>query len=156
MKRPADLSVLLQLRQRQRDEALTALAQARRDHQLAEQQLGQLHTYAVEAEQRWTERARLGVSPTLLATHRHFMARLEQATQLQQQTLQQLAERITQCEAQLLQAERALATLRRLQQRRAQQWQQHLQRQEQKANDEMALQQHRRRAPPIPSTGGHP
>lgn len=144
MKRPADLGALLELRQRQRDDALKALAQARRERQLAEQQLQQLDSYAREAEARWTERARAGVSPTLLATHRHFMARLEHATQLQQQTLAQQAQRIAHCEAQLLQAERALATLRRLQQRRQQQWQQHLARQEQKANDEMALQQHRR------------
>lgn len=149
MKRPADLGLLLELRQRQRDDALTALAQARRQRQLAEQQLQQLHDYAREAEQRWAERARAGVSPVLLATHRHFMARLEHATALQQQTLAQQAQHIAHCEAQLQQAERALATLRRLQARRQQQWQQHLARQEQKANDEMALQQHRRQHPPV-------
>ncbi|TSE18595.1 flagellar export protein FliJ [Tepidimonas alkaliphilus] len=150
MKRAADLAVLLELRQRQRDDALTALAQARRERQQGEQQLEQLHAYAREAEARWIERARGGVSPTLLATHRHFMARLEHATQVQRQTLEQQAQRIARCEAQLLEAERALATLKRLQARRAQQWQQHQARQEQKANDEMALQQHRRQHHPTP------
>ncbi|MCX7814186.1 MAG: flagellar export protein FliJ [Tepidimonas ignava] len=150
MKKPADLSVLVQLRERQRDDALTALAQARRERALAEQQLAALQGYAREAEQRWTERARAGVSPTLLATQRHFMERLQHASHLQSDVLQQLDQRIAHCEAQWHKAERALATLRRLQQRRAQQWQQHLQRQEQKFNDDMALQQHRRRHAPRP------
>ena len=148
MKRPSDLGTLLELRQRQRDDALKALAEARRERQQGEQQLHQLHAYTREAEARWTERARAGVSPTLLATHLHFMARLEHATHVQQQTLAQQAQRIARCEAQLLEAERALATLRQLQMRRVQQWQQHQARLEQKANDELALQQHRRQPHP--------
>ncbi|MDM7456959.1 MAG: flagellar export protein FliJ [Tepidimonas sp.] len=148
MNKPRDLGILLEMAERRRDEAAQALARARQERQSADAQMAQLQAYTQDAEARWHQRALVGVSPTLLATHRQFMAKLEDAITYQTQTLRQLDERIAQREAQLREAERALATLERVQQRWQQDWHQHLRRLEQKANDEMAATLHRRRQLP--------
>lgn len=145
MNKPRDLGILLELAERRRDEAAQALARVRQERQGADAQMAQLQAYTQDAEARWHQRATVGVSPTLLATHRQFMAKLEDAITFQTQTLQQLDERIVHHEGRLRDAERELATLKRVQQRWQQDWHQHLQRLEQKANDEMAATLHRRR-----------
>ena len=150
MNKPRDLGVLLQLAERRRDEAALALARVRHERQGADAQMAQLQAYARDAEDRWHQRATVGVSPTLLATHRQFMTKLEDAITVQPQTLRQLDERIAHQEGLLRDAERELATLKRVQQRWQQGWRQHLQRLEQKANDEMAATLHRRRHTPHP------
>ncbi|MGQ9724596.1 MAG: flagellar export protein FliJ [Tepidimonas sp.] len=149
MNKPRDLGVLLELAQRRRDEAAQALAHVRRERQGAEVQMAQLHAYTQDAQTRWHQRATAGVTATLLATHRQFMAKLEDAVTFQTQVLQQLDERIARREKLLIEAERTLATLQRVQQRRLSDWHQHLRRVEQKANDEVASLLHRRhRHPP--------
>lgn len=148
MKKPRDIAVLIEVAERRRDEAVQALAAVRRERQTADAQMVQLQAYTQDAEQRWRARASVGVTPTLLATHRQFMAKLEDAVAFQNQVLQQMADRIGRHEAALVEAERALATLRRVQERWQRDWQGHLQRLEQKANDEMAATQHRRRLHP--------
>lgn len=149
MKRFATLEQLIAQAQQRRDDALLSLAQVRRERQLATEQMGQLHSYTRDAEQRWQRRAALGVSPTLMATHRQFMFKLDDAIAYQTQVLAQIDERIRQQEAHLQTAERALATLQRLRERRLQQHLRQQQRLEQKAHDEMAAQQHRRHAHPL-------
>lgn len=150
MNKPRDLGVLLELAQRRRDEAAQALARVRRERQGAEGQMVQLQAYTQDAETRWRQRATVGVTPTLLATHRQFMVKLEDAVTFQAQVLRQLDERIARHEGLLIEAERALATLQRVQQRWQSDWHRHLQRVEQKANDEMAATLHRRRLHPHP------
>lgn len=148
MNRPRDLGVLLDMAERQRDDAARALARMRQERRAAQGQMDQLHAYTRDAEQRWQQRATVGVSPTLLATHRQFMLKLEEAIAFQANVLQQLDDRIARQEGHLLEAERHLATLQRVQQRWQREWQQHQQRVEQKANDEMAATLHRRRHHP--------
>jgi flagellar FliJ protein len=150
MNKPRDLGLLLELAQRRRDACAQALAQARRERRQADAQMAQLHAYTHDADARWQQRASAGVSPTLLATHRQFMVKLEEAIGYQTQVLQQLDARIAHHEAQLIDAERALATLQRVQQRWQHDWLRRQQRLEQKAFDEMAATVHRRRHPPPP------
>lgn len=150
MKRPHDLGLLLELAQRRRDEAAQSLAYVRRQRLTAQDQMAQLQAYQRDAEIRWRQRAGTGITPTLLATHRQFIVKLEDAIRYQTQVLQELDDRVAQHEQMLIKAERDLATLQRVAQRRQNEWLRYLQRQEQKANDEAAATIHRRRTQPHP------
>ncbi|MDM7462742.1 MAG: flagellar export protein FliJ [Tepidimonas taiwanensis] len=154
MNRPRDLGPLLTLAERRRDEAAQALAHARRERASAEAQMQQLQAYTRDADARWRDRTRTGVTPTLMATHRQFMLKLEDAVRYQTEVLQQLDGRIGQLQAALAEAERELATLQRVQQRWLHDWQHRQQRLEQKATDEMAATLHRRRHSRHPEEGG--
>lgn len=147
MKSPTQpLTLVLELALRKRDEALQALGQAQTDHGLAIMQMNQLKGYTAESEQRWRHRATLGVSPTLLQTQQTFMGKLDHAVSFQGGVLNQLAQNIQRCQRSLLEAERALASLQKVQERRVQTWQKSRQRQEQRSTDEMATNQHRQHA----------
>ncbi|WP_334134692.1 flagellar export protein FliJ [Tepidimonas sp.] len=150
MKPTRDLAVLMELAQRRRDDALQALAAVRREQLTAQGQMEQLRAYTRDADARWLQRASAGVTPMLLATQRQFVARLEEAIAFQTDVLQRLQERVAHAEARVQHAERALATLQRIQQRRQLRWLEQQRRVEQKATDEMAAAQHRRRATMMP------
>ena len=143
MKKPASLEVVLEVGSLRRNQALQALAQAQNELRSAEQQMAQLCSYGDESQQRWSERASQGVSPALLHAHRSFMARIEHAVQFQRGVLDRLAGRIEQCQQGVMAAERELASLNKYAERRSQTWQRHLDRQEQKLNDDMAATLHR-------------
>lgn len=143
MKPSASFHTLIEVAMRRRDEALQALGQAQREHQQAQLQMVQLQGYSAESIQRWSQRAAQGVSPTLLHTHQAFMGKLEHAVTFQSGVLQRMQGHIDHCRQQWQQAERELASLQKYQQRRHQTWQQQMQRQDQKSNDEMAANVHR-------------
>ncbi|HEX5806777.1 MAG TPA: flagellar export protein FliJ [Macromonas sp.] len=143
MKKPTSLHTVVEVCSQKRDEALQALGHAQRELQQAQQQMLQLQGYAQESQQRWSQRAAVGVSPSLLFTHRQFMAKLEHAVTFQNGVLQRLQLNIDHCKHQVMQAERELAGLNKYVERRDQQWQHQLHRQEQRRNDEMAANLHR-------------
>ncbi|BAO80203.1 flagellar biosynthesis chaperone [Serpentinimonas raichei] len=144
MKAPAhDLSLVIDVAQRKRDLALQALAQLQQEQRQALLQFNQLQGYSAETGLRWSERSAQGFDGVQLHTHRVFMGRLDHAQAFQQEVLQQIAQRLQQCQQHVMQAERELASLRKFQQRRHQAWLLQQQRQEQKSNDEMAAVQHR-------------
>jgi len=147
-----DLSLVIELAQRKRDQALQALGRAQQQQQQALLQMSQLQGYSAETLLRWSERARNGVGMALLHTHQSFMWRLEHALEFQQNTLEQQAAEVQRRLQLLLQAERELASLHKYQQRRRQVRLLQQQRQEQKANDEMAAVQHRQHAGHNPHT----
>ena len=150
MKPSRDLAVLMELAQRRRDDALQALAAVRREQLTAQGQMEQLRAYTRDADARWLQRASAGITPALLATQRQLVARLQEAIAFQTDVLQRLQERVAHAEARVQHAERALATLQRIQQRRQLRWLQQQRRVEQKATDEMAAAQHQRRATMMP------
>lgn len=143
MKKPANLAPVLEVASLKRDEALRALGQAQREYQQATAQLQQLQGYTQESLQRWGSRATQGVSPMLMATQQTFMAKLEHAVTFQNGVLQRLQLNIDHCQQLVMQAERDLASLNKFAERREQQWQHQLQRQDQRQNDEMAANLHR-------------
>lgn len=144
MKAPAqDLTVVIDVAQRKRDLALQALGQLQHEQRQALLQLNQLQGYSAETGLRWSARSVQGFDGVQLHTQRVFMGRLDHAQAFQQEALQQIAQRLQQCQQQVIQAERELASLRKFQQRRHQVWLLQQQRQEQKSNDEMAAVQHR-------------
>lgn len=146
MKKPASLQPVLELAEQKRDDALQRLGQAQRELQQAEQQMSQLQDYTAESLQRWSQRATLGVSPTLLHTHQQFMAKLDDAVAFQNGVLQRMHAHVAHCQQQVQEAERELASLKKFTQRREEAWQHQLQQQEQKRNDEMAANVFRRQA----------
>ena len=143
MNKPKDLSVVVEVATHRRDNALKALARARQEWHNAELQLQQLQSYSAESEQRWAQRANQGVSALMLHTQRTFMGKLEHAVTFQNGVMQRLQSRIDQCQSEVVQAERELASLNKFLERRHTAWQHQLQRQEQRSNDEMAATQFR-------------
>ncbi|MDP3519842.1 MAG: flagellar export protein FliJ [Hydrogenophaga sp.] len=127
-----------------RDDALRALGLARQAQDHAEQQLRQLQDYTDEAEMRWKHRASQGVTPQLLHHHRQFMGRIDEAIRFQDDVINRLKGDVEHCEQTVLLAERELASLSRFVERKRMEQLQHLERQEQKRNDEMAANVHRR------------
>ncbi|GAB3186957.1 flagellar export protein FliJ [Hydrogenophaga aquatica] len=143
MKKPAQLTTVLDVCTQRRDEALRALGEAQREWQQAQQQMLQLQGYTAESLQRWSQRAAQGVSASLLQTQQQFLAKLDHAVAFQNGVLQRLQLHIEHCQQQVVQAERDLASMQKFAERREKAWQHVLQRQEQKSNDEMAANLHR-------------
>lgn len=135
---------VLEVNTMRRDDALRSLGQARQAQDHAEQQLRQLQDYATEAEMRWKHRACQGVTPQLLHHHRQFMARIDEAIRFQNGVMAKLLGEVTRCEQVVHLAERELASLSKYVERKRMEQQQHLERQDQKRNDEMAANVHRR------------
>lgn len=140
------LTTVLELALRKRDEALQALGQAQQQHEQAVLQMEQLKGYTAESQQRWRQRAMVGISPTLLLTQQTFMAKLDHAVSFQDGVLNQMMQNIQRCQRSLQEAERELASLQKVQERRVQTWQKSRQQQDQRTNDEMAANQHRQHA----------
>lgn len=138
------LGTVLEVAGLRRDDALRLLGQARHALAQGEQQLQQLDSYAAESQARWNARASQGVTPQLLHHHRQFMARLDEASQFQRDVIQRLQADVRRCEDQLVLAEREMAALNKYVDRQRQNALRTLERQDQKFNDEMAANAHRR------------
>ncbi|MBX3609671.1 MAG: flagellar export protein FliJ [Hydrogenophaga sp.] len=146
MSAPAQqLNKVIELAERRRDEALGQLARLRGEHQQAQAQMDQLTGYVGEAERRWSERGASGVDVALLMHHRQFMAKLDHAIAFQHNVLSERVQQVEQAQSIVIEAERELASLRKVAARQMQTWLQQLQRRDQKHTDEMAQNAHRRR-----------
>lgn len=144
MKPPTEsLALVLELALRKRDETLQALGQAQQQHEQALLQMNQLKSYTAESQQRWRLRATQGISPTLLQAQQTFMSKLDHAVSFQDGVLNQLVQNIQRCQRAVVEAERELASLQKVQERRLHTWQKARQQQDQRSNDEMASNQHR-------------
>jgi flagellar FliJ protein len=147
MKAPTQsLAMVLELALRKRDQALQALGQAQQQHEQAIMQMNQLKGYTAESQQRWRHRATLGISPTLLRTQQTFMAKLDHAVSFQDGVLNQMVHDIQRCQRAVVEAERELASLQKVQERRVHTWQKARQQHDQRTNDEIAANQHRQHA----------
>jgi len=78
------LALAIELATRQRDEAVAALLQAQQVCQGAQDQMGQLESYAQETESHWALGARTSANPEIIRHYDQFMDRLQQAVELQQ------------------------------------------------------------------------
>ncbi len=140
------LETVVEVAGMRRDDCLRALGQARHALDQGRQQLEQLRGYANESQTRWSHRASQGVSVQLLHHHRQFMARIDEAARFQEDVLKRLEAEVLRCEQLALEAERELAALNKFAERKRQVVQQAAERQDQKHNDEMAANAHRRQA----------
>ena len=137
---PRSLQTLLEREQHVRDAAARALQQAQAQQAQAKGQVDQLAAYRADYVDRWS--LRLSQTATIeieiLQCYRSFMQRLDQAL-AQQKGLFGRAEATTvACRAALLDAERRVAAVQKLLERRAGDQRLVLQRSEQRQTDEAA------------------
>lgn len=147
MSKMQTLNKVVDLATRRRDDALTALGQAQRELQSAQDQMNQLRSYAEEALQRWASRSTSGgVDANLLHHHRQFMEKITHAIEFQKTVQRSREELVDKAQAQVYAAERDVAGLRKYAERQQQQIEHRAMRLEQKATDEMALTVHLRQS----------
>jgi flagellar FliJ protein len=140
--RMQSLQVLLQREQHQCDLAQSALQRAGEAARRAREQCEQLLAYRSEYEARWTVQFSRVVTMDILQCYRSFMQRLDQAVAMQTRQAELSQLQLAQARHQLLDAERRLASVRKLLERRAAE-QAHAGRQrEQKLSDEQAQRMH--------------
>lgn len=135
---------VVEIAEKRRKDALLVLGQHQRERQIAKEQMDQLEAYAKEAEQRWEMRSGTGVDAAMLHHHRHFMQKIQHAIEFQRGVLRERQERVDHGQALVFAAERDVAGLRKFAERKEQAIELRVQRQEQKATDEMALNIHLR------------
>lgn len=141
------LQVLLQHEQDERDRALAARTQSMQRVQQAEDQAAQLLGYRSEYQARWALRFNTGGgTKAIVDCYRSFMQRLDQAVQQQQRSVAQAQVQLQRAAGELLEAERKLAAVRKLIERRGAQARFAAQRREQKHSDEIAQRMHWRAA----------
>lgn len=141
------LQKVVDLATKRRDDALTALGQAQRELQAAQDQMNQLRAYADEALQRWAARSTGGgVDANLLHHHRQFMEKITHAIEFQRSVQRSREDLVDKAQAQVYAAERDVAGLRKYAERKQQAIEHRQMRQDQKATDEMALTVHLRQA----------
>lgn len=138
------LSLAIELAHIQRDRAIAQWQAALRTQAHGQDQMTQLQQYASETEQRWSLRAQQGTSPELLYHHRQFMARLHQAIQLQEGTLEASEKKVASTRQIVLDAELRLSSFKKVLVSKEVAFNQQQQRQEQKYSDEFAAQQMQR------------
>ncbi len=151
-----DLQALLQLldhERRARDEALQALAQAEGAAGQADVQAQALGVYRSEYVERWSARFREPGSVALMQCYQGFMQRLDQAIAQQRNTVAQAHSRVGHVRIVLQQHERRVASMEKLIERRRQDAQRRLARQEQQRTDETAQRAHARRLTNRPDPG---
>jgi flagellar FliJ protein len=138
------LQKVVEIAEKRRKDALLLLGQQKRECQIAQDQMDQLLAYSQEAEQRWELRSGTGVDAAMLHHHRHFMQKIQHAIEFQRGVLRDRQDRVDHGQAQVFAAERDVAGLRKYTERKAHAVQLNVQRQEQKATDETALNIHLR------------
>lgn len=98
----------------QRDQAAQGLLQAQQAHQFAQDQMGQLQTYALETEARWTATAQISTTPEVMRHHYQFMDRLHHAIGLQSSVLENTGRRLEVAKRRVLEAEFRLISLKQV------------------------------------------
>jgi flagellar FliJ protein len=140
------LIVAVEIASRKRDEARHLLQEAQAVQKAAQAQLHQLQDYARETEQRWGVRADTQVQPEVMYHHYQFMDRLGHAAGLQTGVVEDQAARVENAQRALMDAERRLASLRKVVEQRRRELELAQARTEQKQTDERAAMQFSRRA----------
>lgn len=132
------LSVLLEHAQTERDEALRDLQEASAQADQAKVQADQLETYRSDYQQRWNSQfARQGTMDIVMC-YQSFGARLDQAIAHQSQVAQHANNRVAVARELLMERELRVLSVRKLMERRHQEMQRVLARQDQKSTDEQA------------------
>ena len=140
----ASVQLAVELAVRQRDQARQEVAQAQQVVQFAREQMGQLERYAQETQERWVTQSKDQSTPELMRHYYQFMDKLYEAISLQSQVLLDAGQRLQAREKALLEAEYRLASRESVLAglRKAASVKQ--EKVEQKQQDELAAQQHRR------------
>jgi flagellar FliJ protein len=132
------LTALLEHAERQRDEALVLQRRADAALHNAIKQQDQLAAYHRDHQSRWSSAFRKAVAVPLMHCHHAFSDRLHDAVDLQSEQVQRARQALSRRTSETLEAERRVAAIRKLIQRRADAARQHQLRQEQRQTDERA------------------
>jgi flagellar FliJ protein len=131
------LVTLLEHAERQRDQALVLQRRADEALSAAVQQQIQLTAYRRDHQQRWSDAFRQSsVAVPLMHCHHAFSGRLHEAVDLQAGQVDRARQALVRRQGDAVEAERRVAVIRKLLQRRAEAANQHLHRQEQRQSDE--------------------
>ena len=106
------ISLAIDLATRQRDKASQVLTSVQNAQLFAQQQMGQLQTYATETEARWVAAAQVRTTPELMQHHYQFMDRLNHAIGLQESALENAARKTEAAKRLVLEAEFRLVNLK--------------------------------------------
>jgi flagellar FliJ protein len=129
---------------RRRDEAIAALLKVQRDCQGAQDQMGQLQSYALETEAHWALGARGTANPEIVRHYDHFMDRLQQAVGMQQGVVADQLQALAMARQRVMDAEIRAAGLQLLLDKRRADRTRMQNTREQKQLDEMSALQFRR------------
>jgi flagellar FliJ protein len=138
------LQLAIEMAMRARDEADRALQHALRLLQNAQAQMTQLTGYADETDLRWATANASALSGELMMHHRHFMARLRDAVQMQDGVLRNLERQVEVTRQKRVQREIKLKSFEQLMEKRLRERAVQAARREQKQMDEFAGQMHAR------------
>ncbi|MEZ5644580.1 MAG: flagellar export protein FliJ [Burkholderiaceae bacterium] len=151
------LDKVVDLAEQRRDAALAELARLERDMQGARDQMAQLESYALEAQNRWSARTGGTIDPAVLGHHRQFTQKIDHAIAFQHSVIATRQQQIDRQMGQVQAAERDLAGLRRYTERKREQIASQAIRQEQKQTDETAMSIYlRQRQATAARSGGYP
>ncbi len=128
---------------RQRDQASQVVMSVQKAQLFAQQQMGQLQTYATETQTRWQAAAQVMTTPELMQHHYQFMDRLHHAIGLQESALENAARKTEAANRLALEAEFRLANLKQVLKKRQVDMSVLQSRREQKQMDEFAAMQTR-------------
>lgn len=144
------MALAIEVATRRRDQAEQALVQARRAVQFAQDQLGQLQSYAADSQARWSTVAAVSVRVELIQHHYQFMDRLQQAIQMQNGVIADLQRKAEATRQVCVQEEVRLAGLSQVMKKKVAERSRMQSRREQKQMDEFAGLKHAR----VASAGG--
>ncbi|GAA6143251.1 flagellar export protein FliJ [Hydrogenophaga sp. 5NK40-0174] len=133
------LNKVVDLAEKRRDAALSALAQQQREMAMAQAQLDQLESYSAEAQQRWAGRTGVQLDASLLHHHRHFMDKIRHAVEFQRSVIGNKQAQIDRCQIAVHAAERDVAGLKKYVERQLSAQELSRRKREQKDTDEMAM-----------------
>ena len=138
------IRLALQVATGQRDDAGKVLAQIQRGCSDAQNQMAQLESYAAQTESRWSLSSQVLATPEIVHHYYQFMARLQQAIDLQGNVVADLRHQTTVAQRLMLEFEIRIASLGQVLERKHAVALRLQAGREQKQNDEFAALQHRR------------
>lgn len=137
------LLLAIDLATRKRDQASQMVMGVQNAQMFAQQQMGQLQTYATETEARWRAAAQVMTTPELMQHHYQFMDRLHHAIGLQESALENAARKTEAAKRLALEAEFRLVNLKQVLKKKQADMSILESRREQKQMDEFAAMQTR-------------
>jgi flagellar FliJ protein len=129
---------------RRRDDASRALMEIQRSCRSAQDQMDQLESYAADTDSKWAVAAQVRATPEVVHHYYQFMARLQQAIDLQRRAIDKLDLEFMAAKRLLLDAEIRIASLQQLLNKKQSGINRLHAAREQKHLDEFAAMQHRR------------
>ncbi len=136
---PKSLRTVIDMATNRRDSAGAALARARQQLNIGQEQLKQLSDYVDEGNGKWTQRAAQGVSVVLMQHQRQFMEKIQAAIDFQHNVLNQRQAQVESAEKALQAAEMALAKIQKVEHLVLSDKALKANKADQKMNDEMAM-----------------